>query len=172
VTSTGKGTESHTCCAQWPGMASHTGNVLVSCRAGGRLHLPALPHSLHPVSPFPPAMWQGRPKIPGAPSSHMQRQERTTWFGEPSGGILPQAALTYRTLFFLVFPTETDVKVTLGSQPPCTKAEDAQFWFDAARRGLYLCMGSKWVSVLAGEASSGLGVRIPQCPGCGSEVKT
>ncbi|XP_013361553.1 PREDICTED: thrombospondin-type laminin G domain and EAR repeat-containing protein [Chinchilla lanigera] len=49
----------------------------------------------------------------------------------------------------LKYPYEADLKVTLGSRPPCTKAEDAQFWFDAAQRGLYLCVGSKWVSVLA-----------------------
>ncbi|XP_058379250.1 thrombospondin-type laminin G domain and EAR repeat-containing protein [Diceros bicornis minor] len=47
------------------------------------------------------------------------------------------------------YPYETDMKVTLGSRPPCTKVEDAQFWFDASRRGLYLCVGSEWVSVLA-----------------------
>ncbi|TKC41373.1 hypothetical protein EI555_013712, partial [Monodon monoceros] len=53
----------------------------------------------------------------------------------------------------LKYPYETDMKVTLESRPPCTKAEDAQFWFDAGRKGLYLCVGSEWVSVLAGEAS-------------------
>lgn len=51
-------------------------------------------------------------------------------------------------------PPETHLKVTLGSQPPCTKVEDAQFWFDAGRKGLYLCVGSQWVSVLAGEGGS------------------
>lgn len=45
------------------------------------------------------------------------------------------------------------MKVTLGSRPPCTKVEDAQFWFDARQRGLYLCVGSEWVSVLAGEVT-------------------
>lgn len=50
-----------------------------------------------------------------------------------------------------LFPPETDLKVTLGSRPPCTKMEDAQFWFDASRKGLFLCVGSQWVSVLAGE---------------------
>lgn len=48
-------------------------------------------------------------------------------------------------------PSETDVKVTLGSQPHCTKAEGGQFWFDVSRKGLYLCVGSRWISVLAGE---------------------
>uniref|UniRef100_A0A8C3YUF1 Thrombospondin type laminin G domain and EAR repeats n=1 Tax=Catagonus wagneri TaxID=51154 RepID=A0A8C3YUF1_9CETA len=49
----------------------------------------------------------------------------------------------------LKYPYETHMKVTLGTRPPCTKAEDTQFWFDASRRGLYLCMGREWVSVLA-----------------------
>ncbi|PNI55843.1 TSPEAR isoform 3 [Pan troglodytes] len=35
------------------------------------------------------------------------------------------------------------------AQPPCTEVEDAQFWFDASRKGLYLCVGNEWVSVLA-----------------------
>ncbi|KAB1283355.1 Thrombospondin-type laminin G domain and EAR repeat-containing protein [Camelus dromedarius] len=52
----------------------------------------------------------------------------------------------------LKYPFETSMKVTLGPRPPCTEAEDAQFWFDAGRKGLYLCVGSEWVSVLAGEA--------------------
>ncbi|KAG8505757.1 Thrombospondin-type laminin G domain and EAR repeat-containing protein, partial [Galemys pyrenaicus] len=46
---------------------------------------------------------------------------------------------------------EADLKVTLGARPPCTKAEDAQFWLDAGRGGLHLCVGSRWVSVLAGK---------------------
>nr|XP_031306548.1 thrombospondin-type laminin G domain and EAR repeat-containing protein [Camelus dromedarius] len=49
----------------------------------------------------------------------------------------------------LKYPFETSMKVTLGPRPPCTEAEDAQFWFDAGRKGLYLCVGSEWVSVLA-----------------------
>ncbi|XP_058517215.1 thrombospondin-type laminin G domain and EAR repeat-containing protein [Ochotona princeps] len=49
----------------------------------------------------------------------------------------------------LKYPYETDVKITLGSQPPCTKVEGGQFWFDVSRKGLYLCVGSRWISVLA-----------------------
>ncbi|KFP20664.1 Thrombospondin-type laminin G domain and EAR repeat-containing protein, partial [Egretta garzetta] len=48
----------------------------------------------------------------------------------------------------LKYPYETDTKVTLGSRPPCTKHEKAQFWFNASRRGLYLCNGSAWISML------------------------
>lgn len=45
---------------------------------------------------------------------------------------------------------ETDTKVTLGTRPPCTKQEKAQFWFNASQRGLYLCNGSTWISMLEG----------------------
>uniref|UniRef100_A0A8C3F7L4 Thrombospondin type laminin G domain and EAR repeats n=1 Tax=Chrysemys picta bellii TaxID=8478 RepID=A0A8C3F7L4_CHRPI len=41
-----------------------------------------------------------------------------------------------------------DMKLTLGSRPPCTKNEKAQFWFNASRKGLYLCDGSAWVAML------------------------
>ncbi|XP_011724163.2 thrombospondin-type laminin G domain and EAR repeat-containing protein [Macaca nemestrina] len=49
----------------------------------------------------------------------------------------------------LKYPYETNIRVTLGPRPPCTEMEDAQFWFDASRKGLYLCVGNEWVSVLA-----------------------
>ncbi|NXC61524.1 TSEAR protein, partial [Aleadryas rufinucha] len=48
----------------------------------------------------------------------------------------------------LKYPYETDMKVTLGARPRCTKQEKAQFWFNASRRGLYLCNGSTWLSML------------------------
>ncbi|XP_025892196.1 thrombospondin-type laminin G domain and EAR repeat-containing protein [Nothoprocta perdicaria] len=48
----------------------------------------------------------------------------------------------------LKYPYETDMKVTLGSRPPCTKHEKAHFWFNASQRGLYLCNGSTWISML------------------------
>uniref|UniRef100_A0A8C6RXH5 Thrombospondin type laminin G domain and EAR repeats n=1 Tax=Nannospalax galili TaxID=1026970 RepID=A0A8C6RXH5_NANGA len=81
----------------------------------------------------------------------------------------------------LKYPYDADMKVTLGSRPPCTKAEGSQFWFDAARRGLYLCAGSEWVSVLAAKAkldyveehqrlhtnSETLGIEVFAIPGVG-----
>ncbi|NXK67400.1 TSEAR protein, partial [Sylvietta virens] len=48
----------------------------------------------------------------------------------------------------LKYPYETDMKVTLGARPRCSKQEKAQFWFNASRRGLYLCNGSTWLSML------------------------
>uniref|UniRef100_A0A8C8YLF1 Thrombospondin type laminin G domain and EAR repeats n=1 Tax=Prolemur simus TaxID=1328070 RepID=A0A8C8YLF1_PROSS len=81
----------------------------------------------------------------------------------------------------LPYPYETDLKVTLGSRPPCTKVEDAQFWFDASRKGLYLCVGNEWVSVLAARerldyvqqhqdlftSSETLGIEVFRIPGVG-----
>ncbi|XP_021249884.1 thrombospondin-type laminin G domain and EAR repeat-containing protein [Numida meleagris] len=48
----------------------------------------------------------------------------------------------------LKYPHGANMKVTLGSRPPCTKQEKAQFWFNASQRGLYLCDGSAWISML------------------------
>ncbi|KFW74455.1 Thrombospondin-type laminin G domain and EAR repeat-containing protein, partial [Phalacrocorax carbo] len=48
----------------------------------------------------------------------------------------------------LKYPYETDMKVTLGSRPPCTKQEKEQFWFNVSQRALYLCNGSAWISML------------------------
>ncbi|XP_012665781.1 thrombospondin-type laminin G domain and EAR repeat-containing protein [Otolemur garnettii] len=86
----------------------------------------------------------------------------------------------------LQYPYETDMRVTLGSQPPCTKVEDAQFWFDASRKGLYLCVGSEWVSVLAARerldyvqqhqdlltSSETLGIELFRIPGAGLFLAT
>ncbi|XP_061492541.1 thrombospondin-type laminin G domain and EAR repeat-containing protein isoform X2 [Rhineura floridana] len=48
----------------------------------------------------------------------------------------------------LKYPYEADMKVTLGSRPPCTKSESGQFWFNAAQKGLYICNGNEWISLL------------------------
>ncbi|NXU01943.1 TSEAR protein, partial [Buphagus erythrorhynchus] len=48
----------------------------------------------------------------------------------------------------LKHPYGHDMKVTLGARPRCSKQEKAQFWFNASRRGLYLCNGSTWLSML------------------------
>ncbi|XP_039706215.1 thrombospondin-type laminin G domain and EAR repeat-containing protein, partial [Pteropus medius] len=84
------------------------------------------------------------------------------------------------------FSPETNMKVTLGSRPLCTRMEDAQFWFDASRKGLYLCVGSEWVSVLAAKEkldfveeyqslftrSETLGIEVFAIPGAGLFVAT
>lgn len=40
------------------------------------------------------------------------------------------------------------MKVTLGSSPRCTKSESGQFWFNAAQKGLYICNGKEWISLI------------------------
>lgn len=46
--------------------------------------------------------------------------------------------------------SETEVHVTLGSKPACTAAELGQLWFDTLKRGLFLCDGAYWQSMLQG----------------------
>ncbi|XP_063285980.1 thrombospondin-type laminin G domain and EAR repeat-containing protein [Pelobates fuscus] len=48
----------------------------------------------------------------------------------------------------LMYPYEADMKVTLGQQPPCTDSEMSQFWIDTSLKGLFLCNGVKWITVL------------------------
>uniref|UniRef100_A0A4X2LHZ0 Thrombospondin type laminin G domain and EAR repeats n=1 Tax=Vombatus ursinus TaxID=29139 RepID=A0A4X2LHZ0_VOMUR len=38
--------------------------------------------------------------------------------------------------------------LTLGPRPQCSRTEDARFWFDVSRRGLYLCVGNEWISMI------------------------
>uniref|UniRef100_A0A8C2BM15 Thrombospondin-type laminin G domain and EAR repeats a n=1 Tax=Cyprinus carpio TaxID=7962 RepID=A0A8C2BM15_CYPCA len=40
------------------------------------------------------------------------------------------------------------LRVTLGSKPACTSAEQGQLWFDTLKRGLFLCDGAYWHSML------------------------
>ncbi|KAI1899263.1 hypothetical protein AGOR_G00060010 [Albula goreensis] len=48
----------------------------------------------------------------------------------------------------LPYPYEADLRVTLGTHPPCGKPELGQLWFDSLKRGLFLCDGGAWVSML------------------------
>ncbi|KAL8187633.1 UNVERIFIED_CONTAM: hypothetical protein K2H54_052300 [Gekko kuhli] len=43
---------------------------------------------------------------------------------------------------------EADMKVTLGFSPRCTKSESGQFWFNVAQKGLYICNGKEWISLI------------------------
>ncbi|XP_042527646.1 thrombospondin-type laminin G domain and EAR repeat-containing protein [Dipodomys spectabilis] len=86
----------------------------------------------------------------------------------------------------LKYPYDANVRVTLGTQPPCSRAQEAQFWFDAVRRGLYLCTRGQWLSVLAAKArldyveehqslftnSETLGMETFRIPGAGLFVAT
>ncbi|XP_041120590.1 thrombospondin-type laminin G domain and EAR repeat-containing protein [Polyodon spathula] len=48
----------------------------------------------------------------------------------------------------LKYPYEAEIRVTLGSRPPCTKKQTGQLWFDTLRRGLYICDSQGWVAML------------------------
>ncbi|XP_043916218.1 thrombospondin-type laminin G domain and EAR repeat-containing protein [Protopterus annectens] len=48
----------------------------------------------------------------------------------------------------LKYPYEAAMKVTLGSNLPCTKNESGQLWFDTLRHGLYLCDSQEWITML------------------------
>uniref|UniRef100_A0A8C7DWW0 Thrombospondin type laminin G domain and EAR repeats n=1 Tax=Naja naja TaxID=35670 RepID=A0A8C7DWW0_NAJNA len=41
-----------------------------------------------------------------------------------------------------------NMKLTLGSRPPCTKTESGQFWLNIVQKGLHLCTGNEWISML------------------------
>nr|XP_055070193.1 thrombospondin-type laminin G domain and EAR repeat-containing protein [Misgurnus anguillicaudatus] len=47
----------------------------------------------------------------------------------------------------LLPPYETEVRVTLGSNPACTGAEQGRLWFDTLKRGLFICDGAHWHSM-------------------------
>ncbi|XP_056670782.1 thrombospondin-type laminin G domain and EAR repeat-containing protein [Monodelphis domestica] len=48
----------------------------------------------------------------------------------------------------LHYPYEADLKVSLGPRPQCTQMEDARFWLDVSRRGLYLCVANEWIAMI------------------------
>ncbi|XP_061082661.1 thrombospondin-type laminin G domain and EAR repeat-containing protein-like [Conger conger] len=48
----------------------------------------------------------------------------------------------------LPYPYEADMRVTLGTRPVCSQPEQGQLWFDTLRRGLFLCDGGAWASML------------------------
>uniref|UniRef100_A0A7M4ECD8 Thrombospondin type laminin G domain and EAR repeats n=1 Tax=Crocodylus porosus TaxID=8502 RepID=A0A7M4ECD8_CROPO len=51
-------------------------------------------------------------------------------------------------IFTMMGEESSPVLVTSGSRPPCTKTEKAQFWFNVSQKGLHLCNGSAWLSML------------------------
>ncbi|XP_071382446.1 thrombospondin-type laminin G domain and EAR repeat-containing protein-like [Centroberyx affinis] len=47
-----------------------------------------------------------------------------------------------------VYPYEAEVRVTLGNQPPCFRPEQGQLWFNALKKGLFVCDGLTWTPLL------------------------
>ncbi|XP_068185867.1 thrombospondin-type laminin G domain and EAR repeat-containing protein [Antennarius striatus] len=46
------------------------------------------------------------------------------------------------------YPYEAEVRVTLGSRPPCSGPEQGQLWLDFQNRGLLMCDGAAWRMLL------------------------
>ncbi|XP_035533233.1 thrombospondin-type laminin G domain and EAR repeat-containing protein-like [Morone saxatilis] len=47
-----------------------------------------------------------------------------------------------------VYPYEAEARVTLGNPPPCSGPEQGQLWFNAQRKGLFICDGFTWRTLL------------------------
>ncbi|KAL6100327.1 tspear [Pungitius sinensis] len=47
-----------------------------------------------------------------------------------------------------VYPYEAEARVTVGEPPPCSGAEEGQLWFNAQRKGLFICEGLSWRTLL------------------------
>ncbi|KAM6954974.1 thrombospondin-type laminin G domain and EAR repeat-containing protein-like [Lycodopsis pacificus] len=47
-----------------------------------------------------------------------------------------------------VYPYEAEARVTLGNPPPCSGPEQGQLWFNAPRKGLFVCDGLTWRTLL------------------------
>ncbi|KAK1903098.1 Thrombospondin-type laminin G domain and EAR repeat-containing protein, partial [Dissostichus eleginoides] len=46
------------------------------------------------------------------------------------------------------FPYEAEARVTLGTRPLCSEPELGQLWFNAQSRGLFICDGGRWRTLL------------------------
>ena len=46
---------------------------------------------------------------------------------------------------------ETEERVSVGLERSCSELLQGQLWFNPEKKGLYLCDGSAWVTVLEGE---------------------
>lgn len=53
----------------------------------------------------------------------------------------------------LVFPfwSETEERVSVGLEKACSEMLQGQLWFNPLKKGLYLCDGTAWITVLEGE---------------------
>ncbi|KAK5889783.1 hypothetical protein CesoFtcFv8_013370 [Champsocephalus esox] len=46
------------------------------------------------------------------------------------------------------FPFEAEARVTSGTRPLCSEPEEGQLWFNAQSRGLFICDGGRWRTLL------------------------
>ncbi|KAL3970384.1 solute carrier family 41 [Sarotherodon galilaeus] len=47
-----------------------------------------------------------------------------------------------------VYTYEAEARVTLGDRPPCSRPEQGQLWFNAQGKGLFICDGLTWRTLL------------------------
>ncbi|XP_076602497.1 thrombospondin-type laminin G domain and EAR repeat-containing protein-like isoform X3 [Chaetodon auriga] len=47
-----------------------------------------------------------------------------------------------------IYPYEAEARVTVGNPPPCSGPEQGQLWFNAQRKGLFICDGLVWRTLL------------------------
>ncbi|XP_040004914.1 thrombospondin-type laminin G domain and EAR repeat-containing protein [Xiphias gladius] len=47
-----------------------------------------------------------------------------------------------------VYPYEAEARVTQGNPPSCSRPEQGQLWFNAQRKGLFICDGLTWRTLL------------------------
>uniref|UniRef100_A0A3Q4BND1 Uncharacterized protein n=1 Tax=Mola mola TaxID=94237 RepID=A0A3Q4BND1_MOLML len=47
-----------------------------------------------------------------------------------------------------VYPYEAEARVTVGTPPPCSVSEQGQLWFNAEKKGLFICDGLTWRTLL------------------------
>ncbi|KAM7380987.1 hypothetical protein PAMP_004249 [Pampus punctatissimus] len=80
---------------------------------------------------------------------------------EPAGAHLDNAAILAQRLevrsvrviglvldSFRKALSKAEARVTLGNPPPCSRAEQGQLWFNAQRKGLFICDGFTWRTLL------------------------
>lgn len=54
--------------------------------------------------------------------------------------------------WFYFYIAEAEARVTLGSPPPCSVPEQGQLWFNAEKKGLFICDGLMWRTLLHSES--------------------
>lgn len=78
-------------------------------------------------------------------------QDMTCMFLWFSDSILIVSLIVCLSLYFDHKMTETEERVSVGLERTCSELRQGQLWFDPLRKGLYLCDGTVWITVLEGK---------------------
>uniref|UniRef100_A0A3Q3JXF8 Thrombospondin-like N-terminal domain-containing protein n=1 Tax=Monopterus albus TaxID=43700 RepID=A0A3Q3JXF8_MONAL len=86
--------------------------------------------------------------LPGSDATH-----RLCPISDPSLAELSVPQILKSTLLHAdqqgpVYPYEAEARVTLGNPPACSRPEQGQLWFNAQRKGLFICDGLAWQTLL------------------------